>query len=85
MKEEDIRTFEEMKEMLGNKYDKYMYDMNLQLFKQLQSYKDKEERLREYTNNIMTSAINSHFDAPVIKAHILQILNEVKEELNEKF
>ena len=34
MKEEKYKTFEELKEELGDKYDRFMYDMNLELVKQ---------------------------------------------------
>ena len=34
MKEVKYKTFEELKEELGDRYDKLMYDMNLELLKQ---------------------------------------------------
>lgn len=50
--------------------------LNKNLEQQLQEYKDREDKLIEYANNIKSSGINSHFDAPVIKDYILQILNK---------
>ena len=41
------KSFKELKEELGNKYDKYMYDMNLELLKELQKYKSAWNRLKE--------------------------------------
>lgn len=43
------KTLEELKEELGDKYDKFMYDMNLELVKQ----KEKEQQKLERYKNIV--------------------------------
>ena len=43
------KTFEELKEELGDKYDKFMYDMNLELVTQ----KEKEQQELERYKNII--------------------------------
>lgn len=86
------KTFEELKEELGNNYDKFMYDMNLELLKQWEnSYKeirkfiaDKVEAIDDIEKILGEEAsneINPHFE--VLKQTYEEILNKL-EEIKEK-
>jgi hypothetical protein len=51
MNKEEIKTFEQLKEELGNNYDKLMYDMNLELINKLEKSNNKIEKIKEYIDN----------------------------------
>lgn len=89
----EYKTFEELKEELGHNYDKFMYDMNLELLKQWEnSYEeirnfitDKVEAI-DYIEKMLgkeaSNEINPHFE--VLKQTYKEILNKL-EEIKEKY
>lgn len=62
------KTFEELKEELKDDYDKFMYDMNLELVKKIDQYKNNWEELKKWLNEYIETNTKwynndlSHYD-----------------------
>lgn len=79
MKEIDlkqIKSMEELKEELGNKYDEIMYKMNLELL-------DRMDRAIEYIENSMSGSLSLNEEYEVVSMNKKQILSILKGEDKE--
>lgn len=68
----EYKTFEELKEELKDKYDKFMYNMNLELVKELDQYKNNWEELKKCLDRKREGYQKAHIDIPYV-------LNKMKE------
>lgn len=55
------KTFEELKEELKDDYDSFMYDMNLELVKKIDQYKNNWEELKKWLKDISYIEGNDDF------------------------
>lgn len=64
------KTFEELKEELGNKFDVFMYGANMNLLEQLEAYENMRKEAIEYIEDVMELTKQCPQD-------LLNILNKV--------
>lgn len=52
MDKEEYKTFEELKEELGDKFEEYMYKANIELLEKNKKYKELIDKAIEYINKM---------------------------------
>ena len=67
------KTFEELKEELGDKFEDYMYKANIELLNKLDKIKEKIKEDNEYLEFFKT--IYVEHDDELVKTHTLQLIN----------
>ena len=72
----EYKTFEELKEELGNKFEDYMYKANIELLNKLQQKENIIKEVREYIEetHYYSEVINEEY---LLKSELLEILDKV--------
>lgn len=67
------KTYEELKEELGDKYDKYMYEINLELMKKIDRIK-KHLKSKDFSERFQYES-----DEKLVRIELLEILGDPNE------
>lgn len=78
----EYKTFEELKGELKDKYDKFMYNMNLELVKKLNQHKNNWEELKKWLKEDKELAGNNFEMGRCF--NMFDILNKMKELEEDK-
>ena len=71
IKDRYFKTFEELKEELGDKFEEYMYKTNIELLNKL-------DKIKEYINRTEINSVGTPLAYTEIGKELLELLEEIK-------
>lgn len=77
MNKEEYKTFEELKEELGDKFEEYMYKSNIELLKQNKKYKEVIDKANKYINKMFDTGF---YNDDYYLGHLKMILEDKEVE-----